>query len=339
MVFTGRVSSDWSDIAGDTDNGHLVSGEAVELEIRFASAGSRALALLIDIAVEVFLYIALIMLTMLIIAVAASAHLADDALLVGLVIVMLVVIFIGYPVLMETFAGGRTLGKFALGLRVVRDDGGPVRFRHAFTRCLVGVAVEWPGLIMPVATWAASLATILANPRGKRLGDLAAGTIVIHDRTPASWGWVPAMPPYLVGWASTLDLAALDDDLALAVRHFLARNRQIAEPFRTRLGYSLACDVAARTRPLPPPGVPGWMYLAAVIAERHRRAARQLAAVRAAAAPIWPNISVPVTVWPASGPSQLAGQAVTPTNWPPGGPPVTPANWPAMTPVGGSVVP
>ena len=75
---------------------------------------------------------------------------------------------------------------------MVRDDGGPIRFRHALTRALVGVALEWPGLILPLVTWVVSLGTMLSARSGKRLGDLAAGTIVIHERTPAAWGWVPA---------------------------------------------------------------------------------------------------------------------------------------------------
>jgi len=176
-----------------------------------------------------------------------------------------------------------------MGLRVVRDDGGPIRFRHALTRALVRVALEWPGVLPPL-TWVPSLWVMLLSPQGKRLGDLAAGTIVIHDRTPASWGWVPAMPVVLAGWAGTLDLTGLDDDLALAIRHYLARNREIREPARSRLGFDLASEVAACTTPPPPPGTPGWAYLAAVLAERNRRAVRRLAQARAVTATVWPEL-------------------------------------------------
>jgi hypothetical protein len=135
---------------------------------------------------------------------------------------------------------------------------------------------------------------MLVNPHGKRLGDLAAGTIVIHDRTPATWGWVPAMPPHLAGWAATLDLTGLDDDLALAVRHYLARNREIREPARTRLGYALATEVTECTTPPAPPGTPGWAYLAAVLAERNRRAAARLVRARAVTGRFWPELSLAV---------------------------------------------
>jgi hypothetical protein len=129
------------------------------------------------------------------------------------------------------------------------------------------------------------------NPLGKRLGDYAAGTVVIHERTPAAWGWVPVMPPGLADWASTLDLAGLDDDLALAVRNFLARNRHLREPARSKLGYRLSAEVAAAVNPPPPAGTPGWAYLAAVHAERHQRAMRRLEAVRQRAATVWPEIT------------------------------------------------
>jgi hypothetical protein len=99
------------------------------------------------------------------------------------------------------------------------------------------------------------------------------------------------MPVTLAGWATALDLTGLDNDLALAVRHYLARNREIREPARSRLGYSLASEVAACTTPPPPPGTPGWAYLAAILAERNRRAVRRLAQARAATATVWPELT------------------------------------------------
>lgn len=277
----------------------MVSGEAVEFDIRIARLGSRTLALLVDIAIQVGLLFSLLIL--LSIGLGLAGGLADVALFYAGLTVILAVVLIGYPAVMETVARGRTLGKLAMGLRVVRDDGGPIRFRHALTRALVRVAVEWPGALPPL-TWVPSLWTMLLNPQGKRLGDLAAGTIVIHDRTPASWGWVPAMPPQLAGWAATLDLTGLGDDLALAVRHYLARNREIREPARSRLGFSLASEVAACTTPPAPPQTPGWAYLAAVLAERNRRAMHRLARARAATATVWPELAREVHAGPAPMP-------------------------------------
>lgn len=268
----------------------VVTGEAVPLDLRVARLGSRVLALLVDLALQAVLFILLLAVTSIGLGVLAGAGVVDGALLQATWIVLLVAVLIGYPTALLTLTRGRTVGKLAVGLRVVRDDGGPVGFRHSLARTLVGVAVEFPGVVLPFGGWVISLVLMTTSPLSKRLGDHAAGTFVIHERNLEAWGWVPAMPPGLAGWASTLDLAGLDDELALAVRHFLARNRRLREPARTRLGQSLARQVAQVTSPPPPAGTPGWAYLAAVHAERHARAMRQLAASRARTAAVWPEL-------------------------------------------------
>lgn len=265
----------------------ILTGEAVHLDIRVAGVGSRALAKLIDAVLQ---FIALYGLT-LVVAIVGFISRFDEALMNAMLIATIIVVLVGYPVLMETLTRGRTIGKLILGLRVVRDDGGPVTFRQALARTLVALAVEWPGLLMAPLTWLVTIWIMIASPQSKRLGDHAAGTIVIHERTPTAWGWVPAMPPGLAAWAATLDLAGLDDDLALAVRAFLARNRRLREPARSALGERLVREVAAVTNPPPPPGTPAWMYLAAVHAERHRRAMLNLATVRSRAAMVWPELA------------------------------------------------
>jgi uncharacterized RDD family membrane protein YckC len=295
---TVEVTPDASAASTASDSGQtrFLTGEAVHLDVRVARLGSRVLARLIDIVVQVTVFYALNILFDLLLLLLTAIGLAvfDGGSTNTVYVVSLVCTLIGYPVLMETATRGRTLGKLVVGLRVVRDDGGPVAFRHALSRGLVGVALEWPGVILPPITWLVTIWTMLANPQSKRIGDQAAGTIVIHERTPAAWGWVPQMPPGLADWAATLDLTGLDDELALAVRHFLARNRTIREPARTQVGQRLAREVASVTNPPPPPNTPGWAYLAAVHAERHQRAMRQLAAVRSRAATVWPELTVPV---------------------------------------------
>ncbi len=248
----------------------LVSGEAVELDIRPARLGSRALALIVDIVVQLVIFLLLLLAAVAVLSMMPG--LVDEALGESMLRIALVVVMLGYPTLVETFSKGRSLGKLAVGLRVVREDGGPIQLRHAFTRCLVGAAVEWPGLLLLPVTWVVGLLTMVFSSRGKRLGDLAAGTIVIHERTPAGWGFVQPMPAPLALWATRLDLTGVSDELALAVRHYLARAARFAEPHRSRLGTELATEVAARATPAPPPGTPAWAYLAAVLAERHRRA-------------------------------------------------------------------
>jgi len=279
-----RAALDRRTVDGDP----LVTGEAVEVEVRVARLGSRALALLIDIGMQVLLIAVLTVLT-LVVTLSLPGDLVDDAFIQTTVVALTIAVFIVYPTAMETLTNGRSVGKKRMGLRVVREDGGPIRLRHALTRTLVGVAIEWPGLLMPLLTWVVSMMTMLFSARGRRIGDLAAGTFVIHERSPAPWGWVPAMPPTLAPWAARLDLSGLDDDLALAARHFLARGRQIRPPHQDRLAYGLATEIAEKIGQVPPTGTPPWLFLAAVLAERRRRAGLQVFASRALTDRIWPG--------------------------------------------------
>lgn len=237
----------------------LVTGEAVVLELRLAKLPSRALSLSIDLAVQFGLF----MVGGLVVGGVAAGSDATLGGAIGLVFTVLVIV--GYPVAFETLSRGRTLGKLALGLRVVREDGGPVRFRHAFVRGLLGVVDFW------ISFGSVALITSLASARGKRLGDFLAGTVVIRERVPAQGAAMVPMPPQLAGWARGLDLSRLPDDLALAARQYLARTHDLSPEVRDSMGHRLAAAVAGVTSPPPPPGVPAWAYLAAVLAERRNR--------------------------------------------------------------------
>jgi uncharacterized RDD family membrane protein YckC len=239
--------------------GELVVGEAVVLELRLAKLASRSLALALDIGVQLIL---LIVGTFVVLGVALQV---DEALGAALVLMFYVAVIVGYPVSFETLTRGRSLGKMALGLRVVREDGGPVRFRHALVRGLLGVVEFW------MTGGSVALITSLASSRGKRVGDFLAGTVVVRERMPTQAAPIAMMPPQLAGWASTLDLARVPDDLALAARQFLGRFQDLAPEVRDSMGDRLAAAMAGVTSPPPPPGVPAWAFLSAVLAERRRR--------------------------------------------------------------------
>ena len=243
----------------------LVTGEAVALDVRTAGLASRMLAALVDGVLQVALLVGLFVLIGLFGGNGSAAAFA------ALTIVSVATAGLAYPVLCETLMRGRTPGKAALGLRVVRDDAGPITFRHAFVRGLVGFVVERPGLTF----YSAAVIASLANESGKRLGDLAAGTVVVQERVSGPKAVVAQMPPPLAVWASTLDLARLPDDLALSVRTFLSRSPSMTEAARAELGGRLAGAVGAYVSPEPPPGTPGWAYLSAVLAERRQRAQAQ----------------------------------------------------------------
>lgn len=251
----------------------LVTGEAVQLELRLAKLASRALALAIDLVVQVGL---LLVGTL---VVAGTIDGVDAALAAAGGLVFSLAVVLGYPVAFETLTRGRSLGKMAMGLRVVREDGGPVRFRQAFVRGLLGIVEIW------ITFGVVALLASLASTQGRRVGDYLAGTVVVHERVPVRSAPMAAMPPQLAGWAQGLDLSAVPDDLALAARQFLARAPELSPGVREQMGASLARALAGVTAPPPPPGVPAWAFLSAVLAERRRRELVRLAPPGYAAAP------------------------------------------------------
>ena len=244
----------------------LVTGEAVALDLRPAALPSRVVAGLIDAALQ--------LLVLLVVGgiVTATSFDVSEAAAQALSILLLVVTFILYPVTFETLLRGRTPGKAAMGLRVVRDDGGPIAFRQALVRGLSGAFLERPGITVFVA----GIVCSLLNPQGKRLGDLLAGTVVLRERVPVRGGAVAQMPPQLAGWAAGLDLSGLTNELALSVRQFVSRSDQLTATSREQLGGQLVGAVTAAVGPAPA-GAPGWAVLSAVLAERRRRESDRLA--------------------------------------------------------------
>jgi uncharacterized RDD family membrane protein YckC len=243
----------------------IVTGEAVAVELRPAGVGSRAVAVAIDFTIQFGLLLLLVWMS------TSVGEATDGAAAAALVLTLLVGVVLGYPVGFEALWRGRTPGKAAMGLRVVRDDGGPIRFRHAFVRGLVGVVVDRPGL----SSGLLALLPMLVTARSKRLGDLAAGTVVVQERVPARIPPPPTMPPPLAGWAAALDLTGVTDDLALEIRQFLARSAQLAPWARDEMGARLHEELARRVG-AEPPGTPPWAYFSAVLAERRRREVERL---------------------------------------------------------------
>ncbi|MCP9275693.1 RDD family protein [Mycolicibacterium arenosum] len=236
----------------------MVTGDAVVLDIQIAQLPVRAVAAVIDVTVMFVIYV----LGFILWAIMVSD--VDEALAAATLIIFTVLAFVAYPVIFEVTTRGRSLGKMALGLRVVSDDGGPERFRQALFRALASVIEIW--------LFAGGPAVIcsLVSQKGKRIGDVFAGTIVISERAPKI-GPPPPMPPQLAWWASSLQLSGLGAEQAERARQFLGRASQLEPVFRDRMARQIYADVVARISPPPPPDAPVPLVLAAVVAERHRR--------------------------------------------------------------------
>lgn len=243
----------------------LVTGDAVVLGLHPARLPSRALAVVIDLVVVWTAYL----LVSIGLAVATAA--LDEAAVMAVSIAAFLLVLVGGPIVVETLSHGRSLGKMACGLRVVRDDGGPVRFRHALVRgamSFVEILLSF-GVIACIAS--------LVSGRGRRIGDVFAGTLVVRERVPVPRGTtaVPPPPPWLAGRFGDLDLSAVPDGLWLGIRQYLTRMGQLDTGVSWSMAHRLVDDLVARTGTSAPQGVPPAAYLAAVLHERQARDARR----------------------------------------------------------------
>ncbi|MFE7564090.1 RDD family protein [Kitasatospora sp. NPDC057500] len=244
----------------------LVTGEAVVLGLRAAKLPSRGLAIALDLTVQITGLVATTLLLSLLLVDLDGAAVA--AVTIGLTVFFLVAL----PVMIETLTRGRSLGKAALGLRVVRSDGGPVRFRHSLVRGLVGF------LEVIVLFGVPAVVCSVVSSDGKRLGDVFAGTLVVRERVPGGSGAAISLPPVnpqllqaIGGELVALDLSAVPEPLWLAVRQFLGRIGELDRAVAHQMSARLADDLAARTGHPVPYGVHPAAYLGAVLTERQRR--------------------------------------------------------------------
>jgi uncharacterized RDD family membrane protein YckC len=260
----------------------MVTGDAVVLDVQIAQLPVRALAALIDLTVIGIAYVIGVLLW------AITLTDFDEALSAAVLVIFTVASIVGYPVVFETATRGRSLGKMAFGLRVVSDDGGPERFRQALFRALSGFIEIWM-----FAGGPAVICSMLSN-KGKRIGDVFAGTMVISERGPKMPPPVP-MPPALAWWASSLQLSGLRPEQAELARQFLSRANQLEPALRDQMALRIYVEVIAQVSPPPPAGAPPPLVLAAVLAERHRRELTRLRPTPPPPPPAWPPQLPPPT--------------------------------------------
>lgn len=237
----------------------LVTGEGVAVEVPVASVAARMASCTIDVILVV------VVLVVGIFVFGAMTAETSEAVQGIVVIVFTTMVFIGMPATIETVSHGRSLGKLALGLRVVRDDGGPATARHALVRALIGYVEIYLLLGIP------ALVTAMIHPRAKCLGDMAAGTIVVTQRAKLRLTPPPMMPATLAQWARSADVATLPSGLNVAVRQFLSRAPGLSPQSRHTLGVELLHSTLPYVSPPPPGAHHPEVVLAAVVAERRRR--------------------------------------------------------------------
>lgn len=247
----------------------LLTGEAVALELRATSVVLRMAGGIIDYLIYGIVTGLLIWLSFSVAAEFGVPEALSTAIVIGCIVLGLVLI----PAGIETVAQGKSLGRLALGDRVVRDDGGAIAFRHAFIRAFVGVfeiVFTFGGLAVVVA---------MLNSRAKRLGDLLAGTYSQYERVGAVSAPVYGVPVELMEWASTADVARMPDALARRIAQFLRQASGHTAATRERIARDLATEAALYVSPVP--GGDAELFIAAVAALRRGRETTALQLERA----------------------------------------------------------
>jgi len=242
-----------------SDELELMTGEAVGLDLRPTSFILRAAGAMID-------FIAYFGLWLLILLAVSSPWLSrffDQASATAITLAALVFCLVVAPTAVETLSQGKSLGKLAVGARIVRDDGGSIGFRHAFIRSLTGVLEVFSTLGGIAAV------TALLNGRTKRVGDLLAGTYSQNERVSKITPPVYGVPLELVGWAATADVARMPDGLSRRIAQFLRQATRLTPDARDRMSRSLASEASAFVSPLPAANAE--LFLAAVSALRRDR--------------------------------------------------------------------
>ena len=241
----------------------FATGEAVALELPIARIPTRVAAFLIDLIAQIVLAALLILLITLVV------RPGDSAVINTIVIVVIVGVLVGYPATLETVLVGRSLGKLALGLRVVRaSDAGPITFRHALIRALSAAIVDFWAL---GGCGSVAFVVSLCSPNARRIGDVLADTVVIHANSTMPIPRYAVPPPWLASWVATLDVTAIPNDLALRVREYLTRHHTLTPAVQHDVGVTLTATVSTHLG-IPIPTLAPLDFLYATSAERQRRA-------------------------------------------------------------------
>jgi len=210
----------------------VATPEGVTLEVTLAGAGSRFAAGLIDQILRTALLLALVLLIGLV------GELGDlsGGLFLALLLVGLFLVQFAYDMLFETLAAGRTPGKRWTGLRVVRAGGAPVGFLASTIRNVLRIVDALPGFYL------VGMLCVLFTRNNQRLGDLAAGTIVVRERTQHTALPQPRSSPSLSDTddASLWDVSAISAEEVATVRRFLDRRESLAPEARERLAHEMA---------------------------------------------------------------------------------------------------
>lgn len=255
--------SEWIDDYAPGEDGTL-TGEAVALDLHPTGFVLRAAGAVLDFVVYVLIFSTLLY------AVLFSLLMSgvEWAVVSAVAIILIVLCLVGIPIAIETITKGKSLGKLAIGGRIVRLDGGAIGLRQASVRALVGFFELYLTLGGAAALFG------LLTARTQRLGDLLAGTYCQYERVSGRVPPLFGIPPELAEWARIVDVARIPTQLSRRISQFLAQAKQYTPDRRARLAAELATEAHAFVAPIPP--VSAELFLAGITVVRREREAEAL---------------------------------------------------------------
>jgi len=253
----------------------IATPEQVELQFGIAGIGSRFVAQLVDLLIMLaFFFVEFLCF----LGLAAAAPSQPDAHLdtagkwfVAFVILINFLVFWGYFTLFEALWRGQTPGKRLMKLRVIKDSGRQITFFESLARNLIRfLELFIPGLYLT------AVVTMLCNRRNKRLGDFAAGTIVVHEsleETPlvfqtsttlvAPVSFAAHEPERLAPWATPVEARFPADAVArlgaqdlVVIETFFARMLDLPLDTRAAMAQRIAAQLTAKMGVALPEGNP-----------------------------------------------------------------------------------
>ncbi|WP_058305871.1 RDD family protein [Gracilibacillus massiliensis] len=152
--------------------------EYVSLQFQLAGLGSRSAAHIIDYAIIMFTQLLIILFLLLAFTNSVTNFFlgAGESLVFAIVLIVIFILNFGYFILFEYFWGGRTIGKRILGIRVIQENGHNITLLSSIIRNFVRIIDSLP------SAYAVGIILIFAHNKHKRLGDITAGTIVVHEK-------------------------------------------------------------------------------------------------------------------------------------------------------------
>lgn len=231
----------------------IATPEGVDVDLTLAGIGSRFIASLVDTTIKLAAFIGFYVFLF----GGASLLGGGDIGSLGGAVFYVVSFFIwfGYDVLFETLASGRTPGKRWTGLRVVRMGGRPVGFVASAIRNIVRIVDFLPSLYL------VGMVAAVSTKMNQRLGDLAAGTVVVREKpmsVVAPEGTPPAStpPPAAESFpVDSWDIGGITTEELSMIRRFLERRAELNPQARAHLAHQLAERFRPKVvgaPPLPP---------------------------------------------------------------------------------------